>query len=81
MESNHQTITAGKYEAMVYMLDDNDRVKAYLESCIDETMRAGFDRKTAALIEQENISQFIATRYDKLTQRRLKAVFQQLMTK
>ena len=68
-----KSMTAGKYETFALCIDDPEMAQDYLNCCIEETIRAGIDRKKAAQIERDNIRTYFQ-RFDKRVQKKINAL-------
>ncbi len=77
MEPQNKAIITGRYEALALCLDDPEMAERCLNTCIEETIRAGFDRKKAKEIEHENIRDYFKRFDDKRALQKISNLLEQ----
>ncbi len=61
----NKAIITGRYEVLAMYLDDPEMVERCINTCIEETVKAGFEPKKAKEIEHENIRAYFKRFDDK----------------
>lgn len=73
MQHVDHTLMGGKYE-IAMSIQHKEIAQEYLETCIEEAVQAGIDRKRAEEIERQNILEF-SKRFNKAVQYRVQCLF------